>query len=98
MEEFMTSDELISKIKKRPDLPYIIIDFMVLNENEIDLWCTQHESAVFVMGDPSFRLVRGKIAYDVPRMKEIGRKIKKIMSKKLCAYGYEIHSNLRFRE
>lgn len=62
-----------------------------------ELWCSQRTSSLLKIGEPKHRLLRGKVAYDTPEMKRIGREIKRKLQKDLRGTGFEVHSNLRFR-
>lgn len=97
MEEFMSFDQLLTKIKEHPEYPYIIIDLFLVNDEEIDLWCSQHKTAAFKLGEPTHRIIRGKVAYDVPELKKYGKKVKQKLIRKLQNSTFEVHSNLRFR-
>ena len=60
---------------------------------------------IFYTNDPKvmdmilslIHILRGKVAYDTPEMKRIGREIKRKLQKDLRGTGFEVHSNLRFR-
>lgn len=97
MRELTSYDQLLKSIKEHPEFSYVILDLFLENDEEVDLWCSQHAASVFKLGEPAYRLMRGKIAYDVPDMKKIGGKIKKKLQKDLRGTGFEIHSNLRFK-
>lgn len=97
MEEFMPFDQLLAKIKEHPEYPYIIIDLFLVNDEEIDLWCSQRKTSSFELGKPAYRVIRGKVAYDVPELKKYGKKIKEKLIRKLRNSTFEVHNNLRFR-
>ena len=98
MRELTSYDQLLKGIKEYPEFPYVIIDLFPENDEEVDLWCSQHMTSMFRLGDPAYRLVRGKVAYDVPDMKKIGSEIKKKLQKDLRGTGFEVHSSLRFKK
>ena len=97
MQQITSYNQLFTNISEHPEYPYIITDFLVVNDEKVDLWCSQRTSSLLKIGEPKHRLLRGKVAYDTPEMKRIGREIKRKLQKDLRGTGFEVHSNLRFR-
>lgn len=97
MRELTSYDQLLKGIKEHPEFPYVILDLFLENDEEVDLWCSQYMTSMFRLGEPAYRLVRGKVAYDVPDMKKVGWEIKARLQKDLRGAGFEVHSNLRFK-
>ena len=97
MHELISYDQLLKDIKEHPEFPYVILDLFPENDEEVDLWCSQHTTSAFKLGEPVYRLVRGKTAYELPDMKQVGWKIKDRLQKDLRGTSFEVHSNLRFK-
>ena len=91
MQQITSYNQLLTNISEHPEYPYIIIDFLVVNDEKVDLWCSQRTSSLLKIGEPKYRLLRGKVAYDTPEM------IKRKLQKDLRDTGFKVHSNLRFK-
>lgn len=85
-----------SKMKSE-ETDHLFKAILSLKTEEVDLWCSQHTTSAFKLGEPVYRLVRGKTAYELPDMKQVGWKIKDRLQKDLRGTSFEVHSNLRFK-
>lgn len=45
MQQITSYNQLLTNISEHPEYPYIIIDFLVVNDEKVDLWCSQRTSS-----------------------------------------------------
>lgn len=43
MQQITSYNQLFTNISEHPEYPYIIIDFLVVNDEKVDLWCSQRK-------------------------------------------------------
>lgn len=56
MQQITSYNQLFTNISEHPEYPYIIIDFLVVNDEKVDLWCSQRTSSLLKIGEPKHRL------------------------------------------
>lgn len=83
MEEFMSFDQLLAKIKEHPEYPYIIIDLFKVNDEEIDLWCSQRKTSSFELGKPAYRVIKSHLASGMRFMSDGVKHTRNSMPKKI---------------